>query len=409
MDLQLSKPLALPSGLVLPNRLVKAAMAEAMAGQDGLPTPAMGASYTHWANGGWGLIITGNVAVDTRHLGQPGDVIYLDGDDAKMSAPWKEWAKACKGEHNAPVVVQINHPGRQSPAGAGSRGFFGKTMAPSAVPLQVGSGILGRLVSKLVFGTPKEMTVADIEDVVRRFANTAHVCAEAGFDGAQLHAAHGYLLAQFLNPAVNRRVDDYGGSAVKRAKIIVDIVKAMRAATPKGFTIGIKFNSVDHQSESQLKDCVDQLRVIVDAGVDFLEVSGGSYEDPTMFQKSGADEDKSDRTKAREAFFLEFAESIRSSFPALPLMVTGGFRTRTGMEAAVVEGGCDLVGLARPAVLNPTLPQNIVFNAEVKDADAKLFTRKVAVPWIMKQIGAGVGSGVESAWYRDQIKDIGKL
>lgn len=114
-----------------------------------------------------------------------------------------------------------------------------------------------------------------------------------------------------------------------------------------------------------------------------------------MMQDSGAVE-KSDRTKAREAFFLEFAKAIRSSFPDIPLMVTGGFRTRQGMEAAVVERGCDLVGVARPAALNPTLPKNIVFNSEVNDNDAKLFTKKVKVPWIMKQIGPGVGSGAES-------------
>lgn len=114
-----------------------------------------------------------------------------------------------------------------------------------------------------------------------------------------------------------------------------------------------------------------------------------------MLQNSSADE-KSDRTKAREAFFLEFAKAIRSSFPKVPLMVTGGFRTRQGMEAAVVEGGCDLVGIARPAALNPTLPNNIVFNSEVKAEEAKLFTKKVKVPWIMKQIGPGVGSGAES-------------
>lgn len=146
---------------------------------------------------------------------------------------------------------------------------------------------------------------------------------------------------------------------------------------------------------------------------------------------TGADE-KSDRTKAREAFFLEFAKAIRSSFPNVPLMVTGGFRTRQGMEAAVAEGGCDLVGLARPAALNPTLPKNMVFNPEVKDEDAKLFTKKVKVPWIMKQIGPGVGSGAESvsllsgprmymlnpycdtdwndqAWYSARIREMAKL
>lgn len=115
-----------------------------------------------------------------------------------------------------------------------------------------------------------------------------------------------------------------------------------------------------------------------------------------MFRDGGAQPAKSDRTKAREAFFLEFAKSIRSSFPELPLMVTGGFRTRTGMEAAVVEGGCDLVGVARPAALHPTLPHSVVFNAEVKDDDAKLYTKKIPVPWLLKQIGPSVGSGAES-------------
>lgn len=285
MSLEISHPLTLPSGLVLPNRLVKAAMAEAMA-KDGLPDPALRSAYAKWADGGWGMILTGNVAIDERHLGQHGDVVLLD-DEVKMIQLWKEWAKACKGESNVPVVVQINHPGRQSPAGAGTRGFFAKTLAPSAVPLQLGSGILGKLVSRLVFGTPQEMTVADIEDVVRRFAATARISAEAGFDGVEIHAAHGYLLAQFLSPRVNKRTDAFGGSPTKRAKIIVDIVQAMRAVTPKGFTIGIKFNSVDHQSESELKDCIEQLKAIVDASIDFLEVSGGSYEDPKVRQMFG--------------------------------------------------------------------------------------------------------------------------
>lgn len=280
MSLQIAEPLALPSGLILPNRLVKAAMAEAMA-KKGLPDAALKSAYAHWADGGWGMVLTGNVAIDERHLGQPGDVVLLD-DESKMTKPWKEWAEASKGSHNVPVIVQINHPGRQSPAGVGSRGLFGKTLAPSAVPLRLGTGILARLVSRLVFGTPKEMTVADIEDVVKRFAATARVSAEAGFDGVEIHAAHGYLLAQFLSPKVNKRTDAYGGDPVKRARIIVDVIRAMRAVTPNGFTIGIKFNSVDHQSESELKDCIEQLKAIVDAGIDFLEVSGGSYENPTV-------------------------------------------------------------------------------------------------------------------------------
>lgn len=294
MDLKISEPLTLPSGLTVPNRLAKSAMAEG-ASSNGLPAASLSSgAYAVWADGGWGMKFTGNVMVDERYLGQPGDIALLDNDndkhdEAKMLAAWKDWARTCKaggagatGTGTSPTIVQINHPGRQSPMGAGKRSLWARTLAPSAVPLQLGPGVLAKLVSAVVFGTPRAMTVADIEDVVRRFATMARITAEAGFDGAEIHAAHGYLLAQFLTPQVNRRTDAYGGSAANRAKIVVDIVRAMRAATPKGFTIGIKFNSVDHEAESELQECIEQLHLIVDAGIDFVEISGGSYENPSV-------------------------------------------------------------------------------------------------------------------------------
>lgn len=283
MDLAISKPITLPSGLVLPNRLVKAAMAEGLC-KDGVPTPTLKSAYSVWADGGWGLVLTGNVHVDPRYLGQPGDISLQDGGGAAAQlAAWREWAAACRcAAGGSPTIMQINHPGRQCPAGAGSRGFFEKAPAPSAVPLALGDGLLAKLVSALVFGTPRAMTAPEVEDVVARFAAAARLSAEAGFDGVELHAAHGYLLAQFLSADVNRRTDAYGGSAVARAKIVVDIIRAVREATPAGFTVGIKLNSVDHQSESAFGDCLEQLQAIVDAGIDFVEVSGGSYEDPLV-------------------------------------------------------------------------------------------------------------------------------
>lgn len=166
--------------------------------------------------------------------------------------------------------------------GAGTKGFFEKNVAPSAIALHLGDGILAKLASALLFGTPREMTVADCEDVVARFARTARIASEAGFDGIEVHAAHGYLLAQFLSARSNTRTDAYGGSPVKRTKIVVDIIRAVREATPEGFTVGIKLNSVDHQTEAAMSDCIEQLQVITDAGVDFLEISGGTYEDPTV-------------------------------------------------------------------------------------------------------------------------------
>lgn len=90
---------------------------------------------------------------------------------------------------------------------------------------------------------------------------------------------------------------------------------------------------------------------------------------------------------AREAFFLEFAHAIRSRFQGVPLMVTGGFRTRKGMEAAIREGGCDMIGIGRPAVLNPLLPKNTIFNKEIADDDAKLYTKTVAPSWLTRVLG----------------------
>jgi 2,4-dienoyl-CoA reductase-like NADH-dependent reductase (Old Yellow Enzyme family) len=284
MDIKLAKPITLPSGLTLPNRLLNAAMTEQMAGPrtNYLPSEAMNRSYAAWAEGGWGMVVTGNVEVDSRYLGGPDDTAMID-DEAKMLEAWTKWAKAGKGpDGSTPFVVQVNHPGRQSPVGAGTKGFFEKNLAPSAIAMRLGDGFLAKLTSALVFGTPRAMTAAECEDVVARFARTARIAAKAGFDGIEIHAAHGYLLAQFLSARSNTRTDAYGGTPVKRAKIVVDIIKAVRDATPAGFTVGMKFNSVDHQTDAAMSDCIEQLQVITDAGIDFLEVSGGTYEDPTV-------------------------------------------------------------------------------------------------------------------------------
>ncbi|KAF9872018.1 NADH: flavin oxidoreductase/NADH oxidase [Colletotrichum karsti] len=405
----IAKPLTLKCGLTLPNRLTKAAMAESWADKDGLPVEAMNKAYAQWADGGWGLVMTGNVEVDDRYLGQPGDVAYNeDIPYERMLSAWQTWAAACN-QNGTPTIVQVNHPGRQSPLGAGKRGFREKALAPSPVPLNLGDGLLSRLISSLLFGTPREMTVAEIQDVVRRFAQTAKLASDAGFAGIEIHAAHGYLLAQFMSEKINKRTDEYGGSYAGRVKIIVDVIRAIRKAVPKEFCVGIKFNSVDHQSQAELSGCIEQLKLITEAGVDFLEISGGTYEDPLM-STGVSDEKKSERTKAREAFFLEFAKAIRNDFPDVPLMVTGGFRTRQGMEAALSSKSCDLIGVARPAVLNPHLPKNTILAADVKDEDAKLYVRKIEAPWIAQKLGMkAVGAGAESAWYGGEIRKMGKL
>ncbi|KAK3328540.1 NADH:flavin oxidoreductase/NADH oxidase [Cercophora scortea] len=401
--LKIAEPLTLKCGLTLPNRLCKGATAEGLGDEDRLPNKKHFALYGTWADGGWGMVLTGNVMVDIDYMGSPNDIAIDDDLPAETTlSAFRAYAQVCN-RANTPTIVQICHPGRQSPLGAGRRGLMAKTVAPSAVPMKLGPGLLAWAVGALMFGTPRALEVNEIEAIVAKFARTARITAEAGFAGVELHGAHGYLLAQFLSAQSNKRTDAYGGSPAKRAKIVVDVIKAVRAATPKGFCVGIKLNSVDHQEGAELEACIEQLRLITDAGVDFIEISGGTYEDPLM---SNGGAKKSARTQAREAFFLEFASRIRSQFPDVHLMVTGGFRSRNGLEAAVTSGDCDLVGIARPAIINPSLPKSIVFNPEVKDQDATLFAKTVPIPWLLKQLSIRfVGAGVDNVWYQGNIKD----
>ncbi|GJN80363.1 hypothetical protein PLIIFM63780_003889 [Purpureocillium lilacinum] len=409
-DLHLDRPLTLPCGLALQNRLVKAATTEQLADCDGLPTSTQfHRLYSAWADGGWGLMLTGAVQVDQRYYGARED-LAMDTtrvSEEKTLAAYRKLAEKCKSK-GTPAILQLNHPGRQSPIRAGKRSYFEKTMAPSSVAMDFGSSLTQRTLASLIFGTPREMTVQDIEDVVQRFASAARLASQAGFDGVQIHAAHGYLLAQFLSAKTNLRTDKYGGGAAQRATLVVDIIHAVRAVVPPNFCIGVKLNSVDHQaavdpaSSSELQDVLEQAKAIAAAGVDFMEVSGGSYENPVFVGDGPQVHEKSEKTLAREAFFLEFAKAIRKALPTTVLMVTGGFRTRRGMEAAIAEGSCDLVGLARPAILRPSLPNATILNRDVSDDEARVATKHIAIPWIVKYLGVkALGAGVESVMFPD--------
>lgn len=281
-DLEIAKPLTLPCGLTIPNRLAKAALAEGWGDKNRLPHERLVETYGTWADGEWGLVMTGNVQVDEAYLGTHEDNALNDDIPREQHLnSWKEWAKV-GSKNGTPIIMQLNHPGRQSIPGAGSHGYFGKTIAPSVVPVKLGNGLLARFMSALVFGSPREMDSTDIQHVVGRFAKGAKLAHEAGFAGVEIHGAHGYLLAQFLSSKTNKRTDAYGGTPAKRARIVVEILQAVRKVVPKEFCVGIKLNSVDHQSQKELDECIEQLEVIVAAGIDFLEVSGGTYENPEV-------------------------------------------------------------------------------------------------------------------------------
>ncbi|OAA54388.1 Aldolase-type TIM barrel [Cordyceps fumosorosea ARSEF 2679] len=399
LQLEIAKPITLKCGLTLPNRLVKAAMAEGWADKDRQPHADLVETYGLWAEGGWGMILTGNIHIDATYLCTPDDCAVNDAlTAAQHVSSWSQWAKVAS-RAGTPTILQINHPGRQSTLGSGSRAYLAKTVAPSVVPVNLGSGLVAKASSAIVFGQPRALTEPEIRDIVARFAAAARMAHQAGFAGVQIHVAHGYLLAQFLSSKTNKRTDSYGGSLKKRAKIVVDVINAVRAEVPSGFCVGLKINSVDHQSFGELGDCLEQLQDIVDAGVDFLEISGGNYEDPqNMVSTTAATQGKvSPSTAAREAFFLEFAKAVRKAFPDTHLMVTGGFRSRLGLDHAVKSGACDMVGVGRPSVIDPKLPHTVVFNPRIADEDARLATKNFSRSWLAWLLGVkGIAGGTET-------------
>lgn len=328
--------LTLPNGSSIPNRIAKAAMEENMADADQAPSEKLMRLYQAWADGGTGLLITGNVMVDGRAMTGPGGVVLED--DGHLDE-FKRWAQVGRSR-GAQFWLQINHPGRQMPASLGQQ-----TWAPSAVPLDLGK--LSRH-----FDTPREMTREVIDEVIRRFARTARLAELAGFTGVEIHAAHGYLLNQFLSPLTNRRTDEWGGSLENRARLLLEIVKAVRAEVSPRFAVAVKLNSADFQRGGFSADDARQVvSLLNEQAVDLIELSGGSYEAPAM-----QGEARDGRTLAREAYFLEFARDIRT-VAKMPVMVTGGIR-RLPVAERVIESGVDMVGIGTALAIDPQLPRD---------------------------------------------------
>lgn len=349
MQSALIKPLALPNGGKLKNRIVKAAMTEGLA--DGLnrATGRHATLYRRWAEGGAGMLLTGNVMVDRRYLERPGNVA-IDGpqtDDALDAL--KRWSGAAR-EAGADIWMQLSHAGRQTPKIVAK-----EPVAPSAVALGIPGG---------TFARPRAITAAEIGEVIERFAHAASVAKRAGFNGVQIHAAHGYLISEFLNPRANLRDDEWGGPLENRARLLLRVIKEVRAQVGSGYPVSVKLNSSDFQKGGFTPDeCLEVVRWLNGAGVDLLEISGGSYEQPAMMDMDGLEaryeETKRETTRAREAYFLTYAEDIRQ-VAAMPLMVTGGFRSRAGMEEAIASGACDIVGIARPLCVDPEVPKKLM-------------------------------------------------
>jgi len=374
---ELARPLPLGRGVTLKNRLVKSAMSEVLGTIDNRATPALSTLYRRWAQGGIGLSITGNVMIDRRVLGEPNNVVLEDERDLEVFASWAQAGT----ENGCHCWMQLNHPGKQSP-----RTLSKETVAPSAIPF--------REEMRRFFVTPRALSGGEVEDLVRRFATSAALAKRAGFTGVQIHGAHGYLVSQFLSPYHNQRDDEWGGSAEKRRRFVLEVHRAMRAAVGHDFPLGIKLNSADFQRGGFTEEeSLDVIRALSEDGIDLIEISGGTYEAPVM-----AKGPRSESTVAREAYFLEFARKARA-VTKVPLVVTGGFRTLAGMAEAVREGHTDLVGLARLLAVEPDAPARLLGGEAPRE--------------LVRPIRSGIGfvdrlGLMEVTWYTGQLLRIAR-
>lgn len=352
MTIMINTPLTLPSGVELPNRLAKAAMTERLANPKNEVTDRHLRLYKAWGDGGIGLQITGNVLIDRRNLEAPGNVV-IDGAPSNENAVMlSKWAEACN-EGGGKTVMQLSHAGRQT-----QKMINPEPDAPSAIAVDLPGG---------QFGTPRALTGDDIQRLIEKYAIATKAARTAGFDGVQIHAAHGYLMSQFLSPLTNRRDDEWGGPLENRARLLLEVIAAAKAEAGPGFGVSVKLNSADFQKGGfSQSDSTTVIGMLNPLGLDFVEISGGNYEQPKMMDMEGMkpvhDDGARQSTVHREAYFLDYAKEVQA-VAEMPLMVTGGFRTRSGMNAALESGEADLVGLGRPLCVDVDAPRDLVAGA----------------------------------------------
>lgn len=327
-------PITLPNGTTIKNRFFKSAMSEGMGTREFQPKKNIATLYKRWAEGGTGLIITGNIMVDPKRTAEPGNIVFDKNSNMEIL---KNWANQGQ-QHGAKVMVQLNHPGKQAPKTVSKQ-----TVAPSAVPL--GNGL-----NKL-FSTPRALTTSEVEELVQKFVTSAKVAKEAGFSGVQIHAAHGYLISQFLSPHDNRRTDKYGGSLENRMRFLKEIYLGMREELGKDFTIGIKINSTDFKEDGLTEE--DSLKTIIELanlGLDFVEISGGTYERPAMMGATSK--------STNQVFFAEYSKKLKQKIE-IPVVVTGGIRSINAMNTLLNDNTTDFIGIARPLTIDPNIPNKI--------------------------------------------------
>ena len=395
----LEQPLTLPCGAVVRNRMCKAAMTEGLAHPDGTASEELERLYGIWSDGGSGILLSGNIQVDGDHLERPGNVIVDSklSEDAFSALQRMAAAGTRNGNH---LWAQISHAGRQT-----QKIVNPAPKAPSAVRLRL---------PQSQFGEPVALTAEEIESVIERFVGCALTCKEAGFTGVQFHSAHGYLLSQFLSPLTNHREDEWGGTLENRARALIAIVTKAREVLGANFPISVKLNSADFQKGGfDFDDSLTVAKWLANAGVDLLEISGGTYEQPRLLNLDGVEpiEEQSlaRSTLAREAYFVDFAKAMREEL-SMPIMVTGGLRRREVMNHVLETGGADMIGLGRPLCVDADGP-NRLLNGE--DELARYEDNLSLLPgwlmWLTKfNAVRTINSFATQFWFYEQIANIGR-
>jgi 2,4-dienoyl-CoA reductase-like NADH-dependent reductase (Old Yellow Enzyme family) len=318
------------NGLVLPNRFVRSATWEGLAAPDGSSTEALVELSTNLARGGVGLIISGHAFVSPE--GRAGE--WQLAAHADEMIPGLAEMTAAVHAAGGTIALQIAHAGLRAVAGPGGPAPQGPSV------LQTDEGPVGR-----------EMTPEDLEAVTQAFAGAARRAQVAGFDAVQIHAAHGYLLSQFLSPFFNRREDGYGGDARKRARLAVEVLRAVQTAVGPDFPVFIKLNSEDFIAGGlTVDDMLQTAAMLAEAGIDAIELSGGTYlsgDKKSMRQGNPAPGEP-------EAYYEAAARRYKEEIGA-PLMLVGGIRTFETAEGLVEQGVADYISLCRPLIREPGL------------------------------------------------------
>ena len=374
-------------------------MTEGLAGRLGVPGEELCRLYEIWSDGGAGMLLSGNIMVDRHHLERPGNVVIDRPPDLEMRQALKRWASSAtrKGNH---FWAQISHAGRQT-----QKMVNAKPKAPSAVKLALPGG---------QFGEPVELNCGEIEDIISRFGICAAAVKEAGFTGVQVHAAHGYLLSQFLSPRSNRRTDEFGGALANRARPLLAIIEEIRSTVGPDYPISVKLNSADFQKGGfAFEDSLQVAKWLEAVSVDLIEISGGTYEQPKLLGIDGMEEEEHQNIPAstlmREAYFVDFAMAMRKELK-IPLMVTGGFRQSIAMKQAIESGGADVIGLGRPMCVMTDAPNQLLNGIdELPRYESQLALFPKWLSWLTKlKILRTVSSFAVQYWYYGQIDSLGR-